>query len=269
MLALHGLLRRFVDVCNAVAYAHSRGVLHRDIKPANIILSDDGEYGETFLVDWGLAKLLAPERPHTDDQDDLDHSIPSGFGVSMLAVSMPGSVSGTPAYMSPEQASGEPDEIGRPSDIYSLGATLYNLITGRAPFEDESQPVILRKVTAGEFIAPRLVRSDVPRPLEAVCLKAMALEPRHRYATPVALANDLEAWIADEPVSAWTEPWNQRSARSARRHRAWTVSTVVGLLIVSLTSVAAALLINNSRRNERIAHNAALFSSARGAWNMA
>jgi serine/threonine-protein kinase len=165
MLELKKLLRRFLDVCNAVAYAHSRGVLHRDLKPGNIMV---GQYGETLVVDWGLAKVVgrsdatAPEatlRP------------PSAGGSSET---LPGSAVGTPAFMCPEQAEGRLDLLGPASDVYSLGATLYCLLTGRAPVEEPDAGVVLERVRRGEIPRPRQVQPGLPRPLEAICRKAMA-----------------------------------------------------------------------------------------------
>ena len=122
------LLRRFVDVCNAVAYAHSRGVLHRDLKPGNIML---GKYGETLVVDWGLAKPTGRTGSGHDRSDEATLRPRSG-GESSATVA--GQAFGTPAYMSPEQAAGKLDELGPASDVYSLGATLYELLTGQVPF---------------------------------------------------------------------------------------------------------------------------------------
>ena len=146
-LELRKLLRRFLDVCNAIDYAHSRGVIHRDIKPANIIL---GKHGETLVVDWGLAKAVGRADPSVGEQTIA----PSSSGSSET---LPGSALGTPAYMSPEQAGGDLDRLGPRSDVYSLGATLYCLLTGKPPFEGDDIGEILRKVQAGDFRAPREV----------------------------------------------------------------------------------------------------------------
>jgi serine/threonine protein kinase len=115
--------------------------------------------------------------------------------------------------MSPEQAAGALDRLGPCSDVYSLGATLYSLLTGRRPFDGDDVGAVLRRVQAGEFPPPRLVDPTLDRALEAVCLKAMALRPEDRYPTPRALAEDVEQWAADEPVSAWREPLSRRSRR--------------------------------------------------------
>src|SRR5258706_1679596 len=162
---LRGLLTRFVAVCNTIAYAHSQGVLHRDLKPGNVML---GPYGETLVVDWGLAKSV------DQASDDSDLPAPS-HSVGETAATQMGQAVGTPQYMSPEQAAGQLDRLGPPSDVYSLGATLYCLLTGKAPLSDQPARCvgeILRLVTRGEIPRPRQIKPDIPRPLEAICLKA-------------------------------------------------------------------------------------------------
>lgn len=210
-LELRKLLGRLIDVCNAVEYAHSRGVLHRDLKPGNIML---GGHGETLVVDWGLAKVIGRQGEH---QSSNEATLQPNAAGSAACTQM-GSAVGTPAYMSPEQAAGRLDNVGPASDVYSLGATLYHLLTGQAPFQGREAGEILGKVQAGYFPKPRRVALEIPKPLEAICLKAMALKPEDRYASPRALADDIERWLADEPVSAYRESVFERSSRAYRRH---------------------------------------------------
>jgi serine/threonine-protein kinase len=245
-VSLRRLLGRFLDVCNAVAYAHSRGVLHRDLKPANILL---GKYGETLIIDWGLAKVVGRADPGPADAEPTLRP-PSGSAVESTRA---GAAIGTPGFMSPEQARGDIDGLGPASDVFSLGATLYFLITGRQPFAAEDFAERLRKNERCEFPAPHIVKSDISRPLQAVCLKAMAPEPGDRYPSPRALAEDIEHWLADEPVSALPDSWSHRAARWTRRHRAATQAAAAALLLVTTVSLAAVFLIDRARRGESLA----------------
>ncbi len=199
-LELRSLLRRFTDLCNTIEYAHSRRVLHRDIKPANVIV---GKHGETLVVDWGLAKPLGGKsEPRPEGEGDgAERSLMPSSG-SGSAETLPGSALGTPAYMSPEQAAGELDQLGPRSDVYSLGATLYCLLTGKPPFEGDVGEV-LRKVKNGEFPRPRQLDARIDPALEAICLKAMATRPFDRYPSALALKDDIERWAADEPVAVY------------------------------------------------------------------
>jgi serine/threonine-protein kinase len=233
-LELRKLLRRFLDVCNAVGYAHSRGVLHRDIKPGNIIV---GKHGETLVVDWGLAKPLGRVEPGSESGERT--LLPSSASGS--SDTLPGSALGTPAYMSPEQARGELERLGPRSDVYSLGATLYCLLTGKPPFEDGEVGGILRGVQEGRFPRPRQRDPSLDPALEAVCLKAMAQRPENRYASPRLLADDIERWMADEPVTAWREPVLRQLRRWSRRHRTTVTAAAVAIFAVlaGLGAVAA------------------------------
>jgi WD40 repeat protein/tRNA A-37 threonylcarbamoyl transferase component Bud32 len=253
-LELRQLLGRFVDVCNAVAYAHSRGVLHRDLKPGNIML---GQYGETLVVDWGLAKLGGQPAEAGRAEDTLRPSSATGLTQTQM-----GAAVGTPHYMSPEQAAGRLDELGPASDVYSLGATLYHLLTGQAPLEGEDAGEVLRKAQRGDYPPPRRVKPAVPAALEAICLKAMALTPGDRYPSPRALADDIEHWLADEPVHAWPEPWAVRTRRWLGRHRTLVTAAAAALLVAGLGLAAATVLL--SAANGRLAAANADEREARG-----
>jgi serine/threonine protein kinase len=249
-LALRDLLRRFVDVCNAVAYAHSRGVLHRDLKPGNIML---GKYGETLIVDWGLAKSVGrSERTRTTEESTLQPSSGSDWAATVM-----GTVIGTPAYMSPEQAAGRLDLLGPASDIYSLGATLYALLTGAAPFDESDKGELLQQVQRGAWRPPRQVKPNTPPALDAICRKAMALRPEDRYATALALAADVEHWLADEPVTAYRESISARGRRWMRRHRV-LVTGLSAALLVGLVALTGGLIVMTSLNRQLDIANANL-----------
>jgi serine/threonine-protein kinase len=253
-LELRGLPTRFVAVCNTIAYAHSRGVLHRDLKPSNIML---GKYGETLVVDWGMAKpkIRGPEPGDPSQSRSARDGFPEPSLIPLLADTIEtqaGAAMGTPAYMSPEQAFGRLDQLGPTSDIYSLGATLFTLLTGHSPIVGTDKAEVLRKAQRGQWLAPCQVKPNVPPALDAICRKAMALRPEHRYATSLELAADVERWLADEPVAAYPEPFRLRAGRWLRRHQTLVTgmvpALVVGLLLLG-TCVAAAWYCNRLEKD--------------------
>ena len=236
-LQLRELLQRFVAVCHTMEYAHSRGIIHRDIKPENIML---GRYGETLLVDWGLARPYRDIKSELDADDDL-----GGLGAepqmsqSAARPTQMGSVVGTPQFMSPEQAAGKLDQMGPAADVYSLGATLYCLLTDRPPFTASDVRRVLLDVHAGNFLPPRQVRREVPPALEAVCLKAMKHDPKDRYASARALGADIERWLADESVSCYHEPPIEHVQRWMRRHKTSTQAAAIAVVLIAVVTGVA------------------------------
>ncbi len=242
-IAFRELLRRFLDVCNAIEYAHDRGVLHRDLKPDNIMV---GQYGETLVVDWGLARAAGKgtQKAGTAPGSEGQTFVPSSSGSSETQA---GIAMGTPGYMSPEQAKGDSDHVGPCSDVYSLGATLYALLTGKSPFPQDNADVIFQAMIKGDFPKPRTLDSTIDAPLEAICLKAMAVTPGDRYHSAKALAEDLKGWLADEPVSAYPEPFSRRAQRWAKRHRT-ALTAGVATLVMALVGTGAVLAVQTQAK---------------------
>ncbi|HZY86998.1 MAG TPA: protein kinase [Gemmataceae bacterium] len=252
-LALRVLLGAFVGVCNAVAYANSRGVIHRDLKPENVVL---GDFGEVIVLDWGLAaRLLGQEE---DDAAPLELPVEGEIGPTVQ-----GQVLGTPAYMSPEQAEGRRDLLGPHTDVYGLGAILYQMLTGQTPFTGGDTAAVLRQVIYEKPARPRALVATVPAALEAVCLKALAKKTTERYARAKDLAGDVERWLADEPVLAFPEPWRDRARRWLKRRRTAVLTTVAaGAVALVALAISTALLgqANDAERRARgeAEHNAEL-----------
>lgn len=227
------LLPHVLDMAEAIAYAHSRGVIHRDLKPANVLV---GSFGETVVIDWGLGKDLgddvlsetpgpaAPAAASDEAEADADGELTRA-----------GAVIGTPAYMPPEQARGEP--VGPPADVYALGAILYHVLAGRPPYERGPALEVLGHVLLDPPTPlPELVPA-VPRELAAIVAKAMAREPSERYPTAAQLAEDLRRYQTGQIVGAHRYTAGQRLRRWLWRHRTAVAASVTALLVLALGGV--------------------------------
>ncbi len=213
-----------------------------------------GKFGETLVVDWGLAKVMG--RPETDSQAGLGDAEEGPLVASASSIVEPTRMEtahGTPQYMSPEQAVGRVDQLGPACDVYGLGSTLYYILTGRAPFPDG----VTRQIINGDFPRPSEVDLEVPRPLEAVCLKAMKLEPGDRYPSAIALADDVERWLGDQPVSSYKYPFNARAARWVRRHRPLVAGAAALLVTTSVALTANNILVRREAAKTEVARDQA------------
>jgi serine/threonine-protein kinase len=237
-LELRELLTAFVGVCNAIGYAHSRGVLHRDLKPQNVIL---GDFGEVMVLDWGLARLFDEPEPDETARTHIETN-------TETSATMQGQALGTPAYMAPEQAEGRLDLFSPRTDVYGLGAILFEILAGQPPFMGDDTTTLLRRVIHSEPQAPRSLVTQTPPTLDAICLKALAKKPEGRYASAKALATDVERWMADEPVSAWREPLRVRAGRWVRKHRTVVATALAALSVAVVGLLAVAVVQAESRR---------------------
>jgi serine/threonine protein kinase len=260
VIGFRQLLSSFIDVCHAVGYAHSRGVIHRDLKPANVML---GAFGEVTVLDWGLAKLIySPSEEDGEARIDL-------APLAEDELTKHGEALGSLPYMAPEQADSRRGPADRRTDVYGLGAILFEILTSVAPHQGLVKAVasegadrhtrtqkLLREIARAATPRAGSLRSSVPAALDAVCAKAMAADRSERYGSAQALADDVQRWLADEPVSVHREPWSHRAFRWMRRHKAWTQSVAASLVTVTVIAFAALFFVDQARRAESAAKEA-------------
>ena len=267
------LLGAFVGVCNAMAYAHSRGFIHRDLKGQNIVM---GAFGEVMVLDWGLAKQIEPAAGAShaclsSESSELTVAEGSAAGDATIRPAeepgssspprprlepevaldrtMKGQVLGTPAYMAPEQAEGRQHQTDVRTDVYGLGAILFEILTGQPPFHAKSTKELLHKVRHESPKPPCQINAQVATPLQAICLKALSKVPGERYDSAADLAQEVQRYLADEPVLAYPEPWVRHVARWARKHRT-IVATAAGLLLAATAALSISTVLISRERNE-------------------
>ena len=215
-----------ITLAEAMAHAHSRGVLHRDLKPSNVLLSDS----ESNLPKQDTAAVFGKQIPKITD-----------FGLARIegdvgGMTIAGSILGTPAYMAPEQAIGDSKQVGTTADIYALGAILYRLLTGRVPFEEPSLLETLEAVRLREPPPPQQLRADLPKDLNSICMKCLEKDPRCRYSTTLDLADDLRCYLDGKPVTARPLALVIRYGRWGKRNPL-TAALCIGLAIL-LSAIA-------------------------------
>jgi hypothetical protein len=233
-LDLHRLLTIYLDVCHAIRYAHSRGVLHRDLKPDNVMV---GDYGEVLVVDWGLAKVLGVS--------DADLPAVQLSRADRLYTEV-GARKGTPAYWAPEQAEGRADLVDVRTDIYGLGGILFQILTGSIP-HPELDGENAQANRSLETLNPCEIESSAPASLAAISVKAMAPQRSARYAKVDDLICDVERWRVDEPVSAYRESLPERAVRLVRRNWIASIISLVGIVAVVLVLTSLHIMRERSR----------------------
>jgi serine/threonine-protein kinase len=239
-------------LARAVHHAHTQGIVHRDLKPANILLHKQSDPQMTQMAQINAEDKTKPllSSPSVPSVSSVDRFLPkiTDFGLAKRLDGLPGqtrsgAIVGTPSYMAPEQASGKGKEVGPAADVYALGAILYECLTGRPPFKAATLLDTLAQVVAEEPVPPRRLQPKVPRDLETIVLKCLHKEPGRRYASALALAEDLRRWSSGEPIEARPAGRLERLGRWCRHNPAATlvVGTAAALLLaVTVTALSVA-----------------------------
>lgn len=227
-LEFRRLLQSLLDACYTLEFAHSKGIIHRDVKPGNIMI---GQYGETLVVDWGLARVLS------DQEEELDpRPATSGETIAFRQreTTVEGQAIGSPAFMSPEQARGDTASVCFASDVYGLGASLFNLVTGEVRPANSDLGEVMQAVQ----VAPEL------RPLLSISRVAMSDAPEGRFSSPKIFAENIERFLANEPIACHEESFFEKLERQSRRHSGLVRAFAVAAMVVAMIAIVAAVQIN-------------------------
>ncbi len=238
-----GLLSHFLDLCNALAYAHSKGIVHRDVKPLNVMV---GEFGETILIDWGIAKIQGQEDIHSTDMETAHDALEKG-DEDTLAKTVYGEAMGSPYFMPPEQALGEVEKINSRSDVYALGAVLYTMLTGKLPYLGMTpQEYILAVINHSPKPILELDK-EIPPELVAVCERAMAKDSNDRYPSAKEMADEIQAFLSGGLVAAYTYKFTEHLQRFVAKHKAVLSSAAAGVAAVIALGIFSYIQVSNQR----------------------
>jgi WD40 repeat protein/serine/threonine protein kinase len=236
------LLPHFLDACQAIAYAHSRGVIHRDIKPLNILV---GAFGETAVIDWGIAKI------RSSPVEGAGHCAPCLHARRGEGLTRTGENLGTPPYMSPEQIRGDGNCIAAPADVYALGVVLYELLTGRPAYAGTTSDEVLNRMLTSEPEPILQVEPAAPPELAAICMRAMHKEIPLRYGSPREIAEDIQRFQTGAMVQAYEYTMGERFWRFVRRYRVALGASVAACLMLLLSGlISLAGILQEQARTE-------------------
>lgn len=239
---LEGRLEVFLKVCDAVAFAHEHGVVHRDLKPSNIMI---GAHNEVYVMDWGIARVMGPGGASADAGLELYDREGEPLAKERTRV---GQMLGTPAYMSPEQATALNDQLDGRSDLYTLGLILQEAVTLKAPVTGNTAVALITKAMQAKREPVRAIRGTIPREIEAIITKATHKEPAERYATVKELAADLRAFLRNEETSAAPDSGVQKIGRWISKHRIHSMAIMLTLLLAGAGTAIGLLIRTNSIR---------------------
>lgn len=269
--SLRRILQRYLDICNTLAFSHENGIIHRDLKPANVMV---GQFGETVVLDWGLARriefrpskqlVVGQEQTQTKasngelKEPKTDEALDSFSQFSPTSMTMQGTILGTAAYMAPEQAKGNISQLDRRSDVFSLGVILYEILSGKSPFRGDTLHDTIENVTNGRCEKLRSIGKRIPKPLAAICEKAMHLDQESRYENAGFLASDIEAYLSGHAINAYQESWFERLDRTAERYRTVFRSIFAATIIIALVASIAVGKVSHSYQSEKSARQLAV-----------